>query len=200
MRVSAGELAQKALSDKSDYNLLELGHALCEDIPKELRNCIEIYKPMIGEREFCVIRQKATDCLISPLLRYKYFAWPYLPSPRPDQVVFLYDKEKDDITKRLWTLPSAARMAQLATTTSSVPKEYERMQAWSIAFFQGRFWEYIRYEHGIMMPSEHEYFLEHREKLIQAGCKVPDSSYSEPFDFDKIYIEKVINTQEAMIA
>ena len=199
MRISAGELSKKALSDSTNYNLLELGHAICESIPKDLRDCIEKHKNIIDEEEFCIVRQKATDPLISPLLRYKYFAWPYLPSPRPEQNVFLYNKSLDDITKRLWSLPSPARMAQLASTTSYVPQEYQQMQAWSIAFYKGTFWEYIRYEHGINMPSEHEYFLQHREELIKAGCKIPDSSFSEPFDFDKINIEKVIDTQEALV-
>ena len=198
-RVTAGELSQKAMADTTNYNLLELGHAVCESIPDELRKCIEKYKNMIDEPEFCIVRQKASDPLISPLLRYKYFAWPYLPKPRPEQNVFLYNKAKDDITKRLWSLPSPARMAQLATTTSLVPKEYQEMQAWSIAFFDGKFWEYIRYESEINMPSEHEYFLEHREELIKAGCKMPDANSTEAFDFDKINIEKIVDTQEALI-
>ena len=200
MRVSAGELANKALADSTDYNMLEIGHAMCECIPDELRKCIEKHRDIIDEDEYCIIRQKATDPLIHPLLRYKYLAWPYLPKPRPEQVVFLYNRKKDEVTKRLWTLPGPARMAQLATTSScSVPDVYKNMQAWSIAFFKGTFWEYIRYEHRIDMPSEHEYFLQHREELIQAGCKIPDSSYSEPFDFDKINIEKVIDTKEALV-
>lgn len=198
-RVTAGELSQKALSDKTDYNLLELGHAISDQIPDELRKCIEIYKHMIDEKEFCIVRIKATDKLISPLLDYKYYGYPYLPSPRPDQNVFLYNKEKDEITKRLWTLPSAARMAQLATTTSVVPKVYQQMQAWSIAFYNFKFWEYIRYESGVDMLSEHEYFLEHRQELIDAGCKIPDADYSEPFDFSKIHIKNVIDTQEPVI-
>jgi hypothetical protein len=72
------------------------------------------------------------------------------------------------------------------------------MQAWSVAFFKGTFWEYIRHEHDINMPSEHEYFLSHRQELIEAGCKVPDPSYTEPFDFSKIAIEKIVDTQTAI--
>jgi hypothetical protein len=198
MRQTAGQLSNKAISDKTDYNLLELGHAIVAGITDELRNIIETYKTMINEKEFCVCRQKSTDPMICPLLRYKYYCWPYLPSPRPDQNVFLYNREKDEITMRLWTLPSAARMAQLASTMSLVPKEYQEMQAWSVAFFKGTFWEYIRHQHKINMPSEHEYFLQHREELIKAGCKIPDSSYSEPFDFSKINIKKIVDTQAAV--
>lgn len=198
-RVSAGELSQKAVSDTTDYNLLELGHAICDTIPGALIECIERHKSIIDEDEWCVVRQKATDKLITNLLDYKYFAWPYLPKPRPDQVVFLYNRQKDDIIKRLWTLPTIDRMEQLATATSPVPKIYEQMQAWSVAFYKGVFWDYVRYESGVKMPSEHEYFLEHREELIKAGCKIPDANHTEPFDFDKIHIKKVIDTQEALV-
>lgn len=194
-RITAGELSKKALSDLTDYNLLELGHAIVDQIHEELCECREIYNKMIDEDEYCIVRQSATDCLITGVKRFKYFGWPYLPSPRPDQNVFLYNKPLDTFKKRLWSLPSAARMAQLASTTTLVPKEYQEMQAWSVAFFKGTFWEFIRYQHDIDMLSEHEYFLKHRNELIQAGCKIPDSSCSDPFDFSKIAIEKIIDTQ-----
>ncbi len=198
-RIAAGELSHKAQKDKTDYNLLELGNAITDDIHEELRECREIYNKIFDENEYCIVRVIASDPLIKTAHRYKYYGWLYLPSPRPDQTVFLYDKTKDMFTKRLWSLPSAARMAQLASTSCIVPKEYEKMQAWSVAFFKGTFWEYIRHEHKIDMLSEHEYFLAHRDELIKAGCKVPDSSFTDPFDFSKVAIEKIIDTQAAVI-
>ena len=89
-------------------------------------------------------------------------------------------------------------MAELAGTNIIVNKRYATMQAWSVAFFKQTFWEYIRHEHNITMLSEHEYFLKHREELIKAGCKEPDSSYSEAFDFSKIAIEKIIDSKQAV--
>ena len=86
-------------------------------------------------------------------------------------------------------------MAQLASTYTLVPKEYQEMQAWSVAFYNKTFWEFIRYQHNIDMLSEHEYFLKHREELIKAGCKLPDSSVPEPFDFSKVQIEKIVDTK-----
>lgn len=198
MRVSAGELSHKALADTTKYNALEVGHAMADDIEQHLYESIAKYQNMIDEKEFCVVMIVAKDPLIQNLIRRKFYCWPYLPKPRPNQAVFLYNKELGKITKRLWVLPSDMVMAELASL-AIVDKRYKTMQAWSIAFFEGKFWEYIRYENGINMPSEHEYFLQHREELIKAGCKVPDSSYSEPFDFDKINIEKVIDTQEALV-
>jgi hypothetical protein len=199
IRISAGELSAKAQKDKTDYNALELGHAITDDILQELQECREIYNKIFDEEEYCIVRVIADDCLINTLTRYKYYGWLYLPSPRPNQTVFLYNKSLDVFTHRLWSLPSAARMAQLATNDCIVPKSYEKMQAWSVAFFKGTFWEYIRHEHKINMLSEHEFFLAHREELIQAGCKEPNSGYTEAFDFSKVQIEKIIDTQAAVI-
>jgi len=196
-RITAGELSKKALSDTTKYDALEVGHAMADDIGAEIRKSIEIYKPMIGEKEFCVVMVIASDPLIKNLIRRKFYCWPYLPSPRPNQAVFLYNKDKDDITKRLWVLPSAAVMAELAGTSIVVHKRYQTMQAWSVAFFKGTFWEYIRHEHGIDMPSEQEYLLAHREELVKAGCKESETRVSEPFDFSKVAIEKIVDTKTA---
>jgi len=198
MRVSAGELSRKAMADTTKYNALEVGHAMADDIEKHLYDSVAKYHDMINENEFCVVMVVAKDPLIKNLVRRKFYCWPYLPSPRPNQAVFLYSKSEGRITKRLWVLPSDMVMAELAAL-AVVDKRYRTMQAWSLAFFDGKFWEYIRYESKIDMPSEKEYFLQHREELIKAGCKVPAPGYTEPFDFDKINIEKVIDTQEALV-
>lgn len=198
MRKTAGELSQKALSDTTKYDSREVGHAMADDIEKHLYESIQKNKHIIDEQEFCVVMIIAKDNLINNLIRRKFYCWPYLPSPRPNQAVFLYNKSLDRITKRLWVLPSDMVMAELAGTNVIVDKRYATMQAWSVAFFKGTFWEYIRHEHSINMPSEREYFLHHREELIKAGCKVPDASYSEPFDFSKVAIEKIVDTKTAM--
>jgi len=190
---TAGELANQALKDTTDYNMLELGHAVTDNIGEELRKCIELHKHLTTEEEFCIVRVFATDPLIKNAGRWKYYAWLYLPSPRPSQSVFLYNKGLDDITKRLWCLPNAATMAELATTSMIVPKEYQTMQAWSVAFFKGTFWEYVRHDQNITMLSEHEYFLAHRDELIKAGCKIPDATMTNPFDFSKVAIKKIVD-------
>ena len=193
-RVMACDLSKKAVSDNTNYNLLELGHAITDQIIEELRECRTIHNQIFDEEEYCIVRVIASDCLITGLKRYKYYGWLYLPSPRPDQTVFLYNKSLDMFTKRLWSLPSSARMAQLATTNTFVPKEYQQMQAWSVAFFKGTFWYYVRHDQNITMLSEREYISANREKLIEAGCQIPDSTFSEPFDFSKISIDKIIDT------
>lgn len=197
-RKTAGELAQKALSDTTKYDALEVGHYLAEDIEKHLYESVEKHKKIIDENEFCVVMVIATDPLIANLMRRKFYCWPYPPKPRPNQAVFLYNKQLDRIVKRLWVLPSDMVMAELAGTSILVDKLYQSMQAWSVAFFKGTFWEYVRYEQGIDMLSEHEYFLKHRQELIEAGCQVPTADSAEPFDFSKIAIKQVVDTQEAM--
>lgn len=198
-KITAGELSKKALSDTTKYDALEVGHALADDIDAQLRIAIENHRNLIDEPEFCVVMVIATDPIIKNLMRRKFYCWPYLPKPRPNQSVFLYNKAKDAIIKRLWVLPSAMVMAELAGSDLIVHKRYETMQAWSVAFFQGTFWEYVRHDQDVKMLSEHEYFLEHRQELIQAGCKIPDFGFVEPFDFDKIAIEKVVDTQPPLI-
>lgn len=199
-RKTAGQLSKQAKKDITDYNLLELGHAITEDVVEEMRKCRALHNPIFDEDEYCLIRQPADDQLIDNAKFYYYWAHLYLPKPRPDQMVWLYNKPLDQFSKCLWILPSAARMAELASTKCIVPKDYKRMQAWSVAFYKGTFWEYIRYEHNITMPSEHEYFLANREKLIQAGCKIPPPDFTDPFDFSKIQVNQVKDTTNTIFA
>jgi hypothetical protein len=213
MRVSAGELSKKAMSDSTKYNALEVGHALADEIYPELRKCIENHRSIIDENEFCIVMVIAKDPLIHNLMRRKFYAWPYLPKPRPNQSVFLYNKALDTITHRLWILPSDMVMAELHSL-SIVDKRYQTMKAWCDAFYKGwkydkitrnfynsdpkYFWNFVRKDQNITLQSEHEYFLEHREELIKAGCQLPDSGLTEAFDFDKIHIKKIIDTEQAI--
>lgn len=193
----ASQLCKKALSDNTKYNALEVGHAMADDIEKHLYESIEKHKHIIDEDEFCVVMVIAKDNMLKNVIRRKFYCWPYLPKPRPNQAVFLYSKKADRIVKRLWVLPSDMVMAELVSLCT-VDKRYQTMQAWSMAFFEGKFWEYIRYEHQIDMLSEHEYFELHREELIKAGCDPVSSDFSDAFDFSKIHIKKFIDTPEAL--
>lgn len=195
-RKTAGELSNKASSDNTKYDAIEVGHAMAEDIGEHLYEAARNYHDMIGEDEYCVVMIVAKDPLLKNLVRRKFYCWPYLPSPRPNQACFLYNKRLGKIKKRLWVLPSDMVMAELATL-STVHSRYKTMQAWSCAFFEGKFWEYIRYEHDIDMLSETEYLSKHREELIKAGCKIPDANWSESFDFSKIQIKNIVDTKTA---
>lgn len=196
-RKTAGQLSKEAASDRTKYDALEVGHYMAEDIDKQLRESIELYRDRIDQNEFCVVMIIAKDPLIPNLIRRKFYCWPFLPKPRPNQSVFLYNKGLDRIIKRLWVLPSDAVMAELAGTSVIVHKRYETMQAWSVAFFKGTFWEFIRHQHGINMLSEHEYHLAHGNKIVKAGSKEAEALPADAFDFSKIAIEKIVDTQTA---
>lgn len=201
-RISAGELSKKAFADTTKYKAIEVGHAMVENVSKHLEECIENHLNLVNESgeysyrlldEFTVVIQGADDPLIKNVKRNKFYCCPFLPSPRPDQAVFLYSKASGRITKRLWVLPSDVVMAELASL-QTVDKRYKTMQAWSIAFFEGKFWDYIRYEHDIKMVSQEEFLSQHREELIKSGCNLFNSDISQPFDFNKIQIKQVIDS------
>lgn len=154
-RPTAGELAQKALSDTTVYNATEVGQAMCDDIEKHLYDAVSNYVDKIEQDKFCVVMLIGKDSLLHNLIRRKFYCWPFLPKPRPNQAVFLYEKSKDRITKRLWILPCDAAMAELASLTA-VHKRYKNMQRWSKAFFDGNFWDTIRGESGVDLKSEYE--------------------------------------------
>ncbi len=198
VKKTAGELANQALKDNTNYNVLEVGHALSDDIPSLVMESVQRHINIIDEDEFCVVMVLASDPLISTLIRRKFYCWPYLPKPRPNQTVWHYSKSRN-VINRLWVLPTAEKMAMLMTDPF-VPKDYKTMQAWSIAFDKGHFWEYIRWESGVKMPSEHEYFLTHRQELIDAGCQLPGPDDADAFDFSKIPLKKVVHPENACVA
>lgn len=197
-RKTAGELSLKAASDKTKYDEIEVAYALTEDIAEQLAICARRHNSIFDEDEYCIGYVLASDPLIKGIMRKKYFAMLYLPSPRPEQAVFLYNKKKDQFVKRLWVLPNAAKMAVLSEMTSP-PIKYLQMKGWCDAFFNKTFWPYIRKEHGISMLSELEYLNAHREELIKAGAKEIDPSFTESFDFGKVSIEKIVDTKTSIV-
>ena len=195
---TAGSLSYKASHDSTSYDSLEVGHALTEDIAKELEICARRHREIFDEDEYCVGYVLAGDPLIKNLMRRKFFAFLYLPSPRPNQTVFLYNKRMDQFTKRLWTLPNAWSMACLSELTF-VEHAWKEMKGWCDAFYKGKFWEHIRKQHNISMLSEIEYLNANREKLIKAGCQETQSFSTDPFDFSKITVNKIVNPENSLV-
>lgn len=197
-RMTAGEMSLKASMDECKYDSREVGMALTEDIAKELQECVRRHNPIFDEEKYCVGYVIAGDPLLKNVRRRKFFAMLYLPSPRPNQAIFLYNKTFDRFEKRLWVLPNEATMAELSELTH-VAKPYELMKAWSDSFFSGNFWPFIRKQHDIDMLSEIEYLKANREKLVKAGCKEGKPLGSEPFDFSKIAVNKIVDTNTSII-
>lgn len=197
-RKTAGELSLKASSDSTRYDALEVGHALTEDLAKELAICAQRHHSVFDEDEYCVGYVIAGDPLLHNLMRRKFFAMLYLPSPRPNQCVFLYNKRWERFTKRLWTLPNAATMAELSEM-AVVDLKYRDMKAWSDAFFGLRFWPYIRKQHKITMLSEIEYLNTHREELVKAGCKDMGSILPDTLNFANVAANKIVHSKVAAL-
>lgn len=197
---TAGELANKALSDTTKYDPLEVGYAINDDLGEQLQECINTHNKIFDMEEYCVCYVLARDPLIHNALRRKFYAFPYLPSPRPNQTVYYYNKVKDEIRPRpLWVLPNAETMIELYLMTNPA-KKYETMKRWSMAFFDGCFWEYIRRESKINMLSESEFLQANREELIKAGGKLPNPGISEPLDLAKIAVEKVVDSNKPVVS
>jgi hypothetical protein len=67
--LTAGALAYKASYDPTSYDSLEVGHALTEDIAKELAICAQRHRTIFDEDEYCVGYVIAGDPLIKNLMR-----------------------------------------------------------------------------------------------------------------------------------
>lgn len=195
-RKTAGELAKKALEDTTKYDAREVAHAVTEDIEKSIFEAVSNYRDKIDQDEFCVVMVIASDPLIKNMIRRKFYCWPYLPKPRPNQTVFLYNKKLDQLTKRLWVLPNAQVMAELATSDLIVRKDYKTMQAWSVAFYKGTFWDFIRYEHDIKMLSQDEFDKLNSAEINKATLNDPDAFTPQPFDFSKVGVSQVTDTEK----
>jgi hypothetical protein len=195
-RKTAGELSLKAASDSTDYDVNEVGQALAENekIAKELWDVVQRHNPIFNEDEYCIGYVIAGDPLLSNLRRRKFFAMLYLPSPRPNQTVFLYNKRWDRFTKRLWTLPKPETMAILSETPySQLALKWHDMKRWSDWFYQPDFWKKIRKQHAINLLSEKEFLEAHREELVKAGCKYVGSLGPDTLNFANVAAQKIIH-------
>lgn len=196
-RKTAGEQSLKALSDNSVYDPLEIGEALCKDVINQAFICAQTHEKIFDESEFFVCLFIAGDPLLHNLKRHKYAAFLYLPSPRPEQVCFLYNKHTQKL-KRLWSLPNAKVMACISEA-GYVNSKWRNTKAWCDAFYDGKFWETIRAQNKFDHLSEIEYIKLHREELIKAGSKDVETPLAEAFDFNKITPKQIIDTKIAPV-
>ena len=188
-------MSLKASSDNTVYDPLEVAHALTDDICEQLRICAHAHSKTFDEDEFFLILVIASDPLIQLIRRHKYTAFPYMPQPRPQQTVFLFNKHTGTC-KRLWALPNAKTMAIISEMEHVAP-EWTNTKYWCDAFFAHTFFNSIRAQHKISHLSEREYLDANRAELIKAGCNEFEAPGSDAFDFSKISVQKVINKNEA---
>lgn len=190
-KITAGQKSLQASQDETKYDLLEVAEAMAKDVLEQVWICIDNHYNKINEKEFCIVLLRAKDPLITNLVRKKFYAYPFLPKPRPEQSVFHYDKTTDTVC-RLWSLPAAKTMAVISEMQYVAPA-WQKTKEWADAFFDGRFYEFIRKQNGINLESEEEYLELNREKLIKSGCKEVSSPLSDPFDFSKVTNGQITN-------
>lgn len=194
-RKTAGALALKAKSDSQVYDPLELGYALTDKVMDNVLECAHRHSTIFDEPEYFIVLQRASDPLIAGVMRQKFYGDLYLPDPRPEQSVFLYNKITQKI-KRLWSLPSAKVMAIISEMKTVAP-QWRNTKIWCDSFFNKCFWEQIRKENNFNHLSRYEYINSHREELVKAGANDSLTGNSEPFDFGKIQIEHIVDTKTA---
>lgn len=195
-RKTAGENCIKASKDEHIYDPLDIGYALTDNVGKQLQICADIHESIFDENEYFLVLLVVGDPLLKNIRRHKYCALLYLPQPRPQQTVFLYNKISKSI-RRLWCLPDARVMAIISEMPNVSPK-WIRTKRWVDSFYSGTFFQDIRKEHNISHLCEKEYLDSNREKLIEAGCKYPNSLVSKPFDFTKIKTNQVIDSNQSV--
>lgn len=193
---TAGVLANRALAN-DDEDAWDMARTWTKDILSEVWKCVDHAKKNCPDPEFCVVMLYARDCVIKNAIRRKFYAWPWMPQPRPSQSVWLYRKSSDDI-QGLWCLPEAYSMARLSEDIS-IPKEYHNMSAWCRSFFSGTFSQDIRKQAGIDLLTEEEYTRKFHPELLKTGkTSVNDSLFSgaDPFDFSKPFVKQseVVNS------
>jgi len=196
---TAGELQNKLRLDTTKYDQLEVGHAVTEDYWDELRECAKIHNPMysaVGLDDYYIISDLVKDPLLSAVVRRKFHAWPCLPQPRPGQSVFYYNHLTDKIIN-LWVLPKAATMAYISEL-SAVSKFYLSMKEWSDAFFDQRFWGFIKSQNTETLLTDREFFALHGDKFAKFLQDQGSSLDTEPLDDGKISFNEIVDTVKAV--
>lgn len=203
----AGELYREATADSTRYDPLEVGYALSESVLAEVWKCIDAHENVLDTPEFCVVLLMADDNILRNAKRVKYYAWPFLPEPRPRQTVFHYRRSTGDIC-RLWSIPTAAVMA----TMSSMPmvaKRWQETKWWCDIFFQWAgdvyrksdifsFYRHIRSKEGITLLSEKEHVASLRgaaDKRSDASQDQIEALFPEAFDAFEAFKTKVIDPE-----
>lgn len=205
-RETAGALTLKAKADNTKYDAREVGEAIVDvdGVAKELLECAHRHRNIFDEDEYFVGYVIASDPLIQGVMRKKFYADLYLPSPRPEQAMFLYNKPKDQFTHRLWVLPAAYSENSDAWTmeklylATDVPKAYKTMKTWTHAFYDGYFWKQIRKETGKNFLSLYEFLEVNRDKLAHTTTDQVDTSLAETFDFSKVTMGQVKDTEQVV--
>lgn len=165
--MTAGEAEKKIREDRTVYKAMEVAEAACHDIMQQVEICADTHHHIIDEPEFFVVMLLGDDSVLKTVTRRKFYAYPFLPSPRPNQSVWAYYKKSKSL-QFLWALPEPMTMAALSTMTAVDPA-YRNMKMWSDWFYSGRFSHYVReFFHKQHWVTEKQYLRAHSAKFIEA--------------------------------
>ena len=195
-RKTAGELENYLRSKETDnYSHFDLGYTFSNTkIQEGIEECVNLHWNTFHEsiHQFCVVCFLAFgEGSLAHVVRTKFCAVPYLPSPCPLQSVWLIDKRTEK-GKLLWSLPHAERITEISEEFSFDPHAL-RMKQWADWFFMGAsvFWENIRKMHGISMLSDSE----HNNRNRKLGGKYIDDGLlgvsSDPSYLPHVRIKKL---------
>lgn len=189
---TAGSLCLKASGDSHIYDPLEIAYGMTDKVMQGITECIEAHEKILGEEEFFVILQRASDPVLKNVIRQKFYADIFLPEPRPEQMVCLY-KKKDSSVIRLWSLPNAKVMAVISEM-NWVDERWEKTKFWCDAFYSGRFFDLIREQYHFTHQTKKEFLNSNREKFVHSCGDDLNTSISESRDGSEIGMNEVISS------
>lgn len=201
-RKKAGQLNAELRKETCPYEAGEVVQEMTKDIPEQLYQCARNHREVIDEPEYCVIMLLRKEPHLENIIRHLYFAWPYMPKPRPDQSVFIYNKAKDSLDL-LWTLPPAHALAMLSEM-QVVDQGYFNMKKWCDLYWDElkgkRVWaEEIRKWTGCKLETEDEFLKAHSEELAKLSLNFPDSGGSDSLNFTVVDGQKVSDGAEPTV-
>jgi hypothetical protein len=189
LKITAGEKCFKASQDTSFHDPLDIAMADLEGVYENLTQCAHSHISKIGEPHFFIVMLICTDVLIKGLQRRKFYADIFLPDPRPNQLVCMYEKKLDSM-KRIWSLPSPAVMAVISST-DLVDDVWKMTKYWCDAFYNRDFHQKIRDQWKITDLSREESKKSslYRENIIKFRSQNDCPFLSKPFDAFKTVVQ-----------
>ena len=188
---TVGEKQHKASLDSTKYDAREVAYGRMETAPEMFEQCAKRHCKIFDEDEFFVVSLIVYDPMIKNLRRNKYYADLFMPAPRPQQTVFLYNKVHDT-WRYMWTIPDPVTIVEISEALY-VPKEDRRVKQWIDAIYNRTFWPTIRKMHGIDHLSREEFVELNRDKIPSHVADKGDPLRAETFDFSKVNFGEVGN-------
>jgi len=190
--MTAGEAEDKIRQDRTVYKAMEVAEAACHDIMQEVEKCASSHHDIIEDSEFFVIMLIGDDNVLKTVTRRKFYAYHYLPQPRPNQSVWMYSKASRSLMF-IWALPEPMTMAALSTMMAVDPA-YQNMKMWSDWFYSGKFSQHVR-KH-FQKPdwlTEGEYLAANRAELSQAVLDKDSRLGTNPLDSTNVDVQNLID-------